>query len=77
MTPLLRLTLREVVEVSRLSAATLRRRWRAGKFPAPIDRGKQLIFDRAAVMTAIGAPQEPDAKPRAKWIVGRTADSPA
>jgi predicted DNA-binding transcriptional regulator AlpA len=72
-----RLLLSEVVALSRLSAATLRRRWRAGKFPAPIDRGKQLIFDRAAVLTAIGAPQEPEAKTRAKWIVRSPAESTA
>lgn len=76
MTPV-RLLLSEVVVLSKLSAATLRRRWRAGKFPAPIDRGKQLIFDREAVLKAIGAPQTPATTPRPKWIVRGTAESSA
>lgn len=75
MTPA-RLLLSEVVAMSRLSAATLRRRWRTGKFPAPVDRGKQLLFDRAAVFKHFGL-DDPVAStpPRAKWIVRGSAET--
>lgn len=44
-----RLTTREVCALLRISRATLFRRMKAGVGPAPIDRGRQLLFDEAAI----------------------------
>ena len=50
-----RLTTCEVLALLRLSRATLWRRIAAGRFPAPVDRGRQALFSRAAVLTALNA----------------------
>ena len=41
----LRYTFTEVVEMTRLSKAIIRQRIKAGLFPAPIDRGREFIFN--------------------------------
>lgn len=47
-----RITFTEAAEM--MSKDTLRRRWQAGLFPRPIDKGAELIFDRDAVLKAAG-----------------------
>lgn len=51
----LRLTTREVCDLAKFSSVTLWRRIRAGRMPQPIDRGREAIFDRAAVVAALTA----------------------
>jgi predicted site-specific integrase-resolvase len=44
----------EVCAIAHLSRVTIQRRVKAGRFPAPIDRGREAIFDRKAVYGALG-----------------------
>lgn len=54
-----RLTTSEVCELARYKRDTLWRRIREGKMPKPVDRGREALFDRAAVEKALGLqPQE-------------------
>ena len=57
MTPI-RMTTYEVMELTRWSRATLRRRIRAGDFPAPICRARQSLFCRSEVLAHL----EPDSE---------------
>lgn len=52
----LRLTTKEVCDLARFSPVTLWRRIRSGQMPAPIDQGRQSIFDRQAVLSALQSP---------------------
>jgi predicted DNA-binding transcriptional regulator AlpA len=57
-----RITTREVCALARYTSATLWRRIDAGHMPRPIDRGGEgFLFDRKAVLTALGM-QVDDAK---------------
>jgi excisionase family DNA binding protein len=49
----IRLTTREVCALARFSRVTLWQRIKAGRMPAPIDHGRQSIFDRDAVLEAL------------------------
>ena len=50
-----RMTTREVCSLARYSSATLWRRIDAGHMPSPLDRGGSgFLFDRRAVLTALG-----------------------
>lgn len=53
----------EVVRLARYSVTTLWRKRRKGEMPAPIDYGEEDIFDRDAVLKALGMIQ--DAAPSA------------
>lgn len=58
-----RMTTTEVCEVMRCGKGTLRRRRYAGEFPAPVGRGKELLYDGFKVGEACGlirAGQETD-----------------
>ena len=48
-----RLTTQEVLALARVSKATLWRRIAQGRLPAPVDRGRQALFVRAAVLEAL------------------------
>jgi hypothetical protein len=52
----LRLTRDEVCILAGYGPQTLARRIAAGVMPAPVDRGRQALFDRAAVYEALGKP---------------------
>ncbi|MHB8284808.1 MAG: helix-turn-helix transcriptional regulator [Caulobacteraceae bacterium] len=69
-----RMTTREVCELGRFGSTTLWRRMKAGTMPKPIDRGHESIFDRNAVLAAlgIGAPNDAissQAEAEPQWIV--------
>jgi hypothetical protein len=49
-----RMTTAEVCELARYGPITLWRRIRAGRMPRPVDRGRQSMFDRDAVLIALG-----------------------
>jgi len=49
-----RLTLHEVCTLAGYSRTTLEKRIKAGKMPAPVDRGRVRLFDRRAVYKALG-----------------------
>ena len=49
-----RLYTSEVVRLARYSVTTLWRKRRRGEMPAPIDQGEEAIFDRDAVLKALG-----------------------
>lgn len=48
-----RLTTAEVMSLARISRATLWRRVSAGRLPSPVDRGRQALFLRLEVVTAL------------------------
>lgn len=48
-----RLTTAEAVALSRLSRATFFRRLAQGRLPRPVDRGRQSLFDREALLRAL------------------------
>ena len=50
-----RLTTYEVLALSRISRASLWRRVASGRLPKPIDRGRQALFLKSAVLEALGA----------------------
>lgn len=53
----LRMTTSEVCALGRISAATLRRRRRSGRYCLePIDRGAEDIYSRSDVLSAFGLP---------------------
>lgn len=49
-----RLTTSEVCSLARYSSVTLWRRIKAGEMPRPVDEGRQALFDRDAVLKALG-----------------------
>lgn len=53
-----RLTASEVCHLAGYGRVTLGRRIRDGKMPPPVDRGKERLFDRAAVYRALGMDQQ-------------------
>lgn len=53
-----RLTTSEVCSLARYGATTLWRERRAGNMPAPIARGREDIYDRDAVLKALGMIQD-------------------
>jgi hypothetical protein len=60
----LRLTTKEVCQIARFGPATLAARIKVGRMPASIDQARTKIFDRDAVLAALGigraaAPVEP------------------
>lgn len=60
-----RLTTTEVLQLLRLSRATLWRRIAQGRLPRPLDRGRQALFSKAAVMEAA---TRDDQRPRSRTI---------
>lgn len=46
----------EVCRLAGYGRVTLGRRIKEGKMPAPVDRGREQLFDRAAVHKALGIP---------------------
>lgn len=48
-----RMTTGEVMGLARISRATLWRRVAAGRLPAPIDQGRQALFLKSAVLSAL------------------------
>jgi hypothetical protein len=50
----LRLMRSEVCALARISPERLRRKIRAGTMPKPVDRGREDLFDRDAVLEALG-----------------------
>lgn len=55
-----RITASEICIIGKFSRATLGRRVHAGRFPAPIDKGREQLFDRRAVYEALGISQKDD-----------------
>ena len=60
-----RITTSEVCVLGRFSRATLWRRVASGALPAPIDHGREAIFDRDRVAAAL-------AIPRPRWRKSQT-----
>ena len=56
-----RLTTDEVLKMARISRASLWRRVASGRLPMPIDRARQALFSRAAVMAALKVDSRPAA----------------
>lgn len=56
-----RMTTSEVLALARISRATLWRRVRCGRLPAPTDQGRQALFLKSAVIAALSA--EADRRP--------------
>lgn len=54
-----RLTTDEVLALARISRASLWRRVADGRLPLPIDRGRQALFSRAAVIDALATACRP------------------
>lgn len=52
-----RITMSEFCSISKVSRVTVMRRAEAGKYPKPIDRGREFLFDRRAVYVALGIVQ--------------------
>lgn len=44
----------EVLKLARYGHTKLRKKLKSGEFPQPIDRGKQLIWNRDEVLIALG-----------------------
>ena len=53
-----RITTREAIALSRLSRATFWRRIAQGRLPGPVDRGRQALFCREAMLRALTAGRE-------------------
>lgn len=53
-----RLLRSEVLQLARYSLSKLRARIKDGRMPRPIDRGTEAIFDRDAVLRALGLMQD-------------------
>jgi len=53
-----RYTASEVCRLAGYSKVTLRRRISAGRLPKPVDRGREMLFDRQAVDRALGLAPE-------------------
>ena len=71
-----RMTTTEVCALARFSAITLWRRRKQGKMPRAIDRGREALFDRDAVLRALGMHlPEKQCAPEADdpWAVNRDA----
>lgn len=64
----------EVLRLARYSRATLKARQAAGRMPQPIDRGKRGgIYDRDAVLKALGLAQDEQIEQRDPWMVDPSA----
>jgi hypothetical protein len=65
----IRLTTKEVCQLGRFSAVTLWRRRRAGLLPPPIDRGREALFDRDAVLAVLrpSLPSPPTPTKESAW----------
>lgn len=59
-----RMTTDEVLALARISRASLWRRVADGRLPPPIDRGRQALFNRAAVLAALSS----DARPACRTL---------
>ena len=55
-----RMTTVEVCTLARVSRATLWRRIKAGQMPAPIDHARQALFERDAMISALGRASRPE-----------------
>jgi hypothetical protein len=66
------MTTSEVCELARFSRATLANRIAAGKMPAPIDRGRENLFETRAVYRALGIDHPLNAKTEEEnpWLLG-------
>jgi hypothetical protein len=53
-----RITASEVCRLAGYSRVTLARRVKSGVMPAPVDRGRERLFDRLAVYKALGISTE-------------------
>jgi hypothetical protein len=49
-----RITMSELCRIAKVSRVTVMRRAQAGKYPKPIDRGREFLFDRRAAYVALG-----------------------
>lgn len=58
-----RLLRSEVLALARSSPSKLRERIKDGRMPAPIDRGTEDLFDRDAVLRALGLMQDEKPEP--------------
>lgn len=52
----LRVTTREACRLARVSRATLFRRIAQGRLPGPVDRGRELLFCRRSLISALSSP---------------------
>jgi len=69
-----RLSLPEVLTLAGYSRSTLRARQRAGLMPWPIDRGgRGGIYQRDAVLKALGLLEEVEPDPAAAWAFNPVA----
>ena len=57
-----RLTTEEVMALARISRASLWRRVGDGRLPMPIDRARQALFSRVAVIEALAITRRPLAR---------------
>ena len=68
-----RLTTSQVCEIAGYGVATLFRRIRLGKMPAKIDRGREALFDRDAVLKSLGMVkddnEQPPVDPADEWKI--------
>lgn len=58
----------EVLEIARWGPSKLHEKRRAGEFPEPIDRGKELIYDGPSVYRALGLIDENPRSARDPWL---------
>lgn len=74
-----RITTSEVCVLGRFSRATLWRRVASGALPAPIDQGREAIFDRDRVAAALAIPQRRwrNSKTGPQTLRARSAGGPA
>ena len=74
-----RIGMGEVCAIAMVSRVTIRRRFNADppRFPKPVDRGQEAIFDRKAVYDALGISPETGnhatPEPQDPWMVGADA----
>ena len=68
-----RLLRSEVCELARYGRAKLSAEIAAGRMPAPVSRGRQSIFDRDAVLMALGLLKASDVPAVDPWAVDPAA----
>lgn len=63
----LRITTSQVLDLAGISMVTLRKRIAEGKMPPSVDKGFELLFDRDAVLRALGLVNEPVQAEAVSW----------
>ena len=63
----LRIPLSEVAVMAGLSPVTIKRRVKANRFPAPVDRGAQLLFDRDQIVNFLKRVEDKAAAHGPQW----------